>query len=145
MSIAAEMVRDPRKGANQVTTKTIANGSSSVYYGPSTPAETLVNNGVILTNPAKTAGSELGDDAITLYETNGITLVNTGTINATYSGTQNNGYGIKFIGTLADRISVTNTATGVIEDTGGYGEPRRVCRRLFCLSHTTMACSSAWA
>jgi hypothetical protein len=121
MSIAAEMVRDPRKGANQVTTKTIANGSSSVYYGPSTPAETLVNNGVILTNPAKTAGSELGDDAITLYETNGITLVNTGTINATYSGTQNNGYGIKFIGTLADRISVTNTATGVIEDTGGYG------------------------
>ena len=25
------------------------------------------------------------------------------------------------------------------------GEPRRVCRRLFGLSHATMACSSAWA
>jgi hypothetical protein len=24
-------------------------------------------------------------------------------------------------------------------------EPPRVCRRLFCLSHATMACSLAWA
>jgi antigen 43 len=106
-----------------VTTKIIPNGSSSVYYGPSSSNETLVNNSVILTNPSKTPGSELGDDAITIYEANGISLVNTGTINSTYSALGgNNGYGVLFIGTLSQQISITNAATGVIEATGAYGD-----------------------
>jgi DNA-binding response OmpR family regulator len=57
--------------------------------------------------------------------------------------------------TMADMIEACLTANGY-QVTGiactvakavalGRNEPRRVCRRLFCLSHTTMACSSAWA
>ena len=110
-----------------MATHTIPSGSQSVWYGTSTnppPAETLINNSVITTNPALSetdAGSEVADDAITLYETNGLTLINTGTINSTYSGTSNQGYGVLFIGTLTQQVTVTNTATGVIEDSGGSG------------------------
>jgi antigen 43 len=108
-----------------MTTKNIPAGSKGVYYGPGTPAETLVNNFTITTNPSGQVGSKNGDDAVNIYGVNGITLVNTGTINATYSSVNGNaGYGVQFDAKfgLPATISITNTATGIIEDTGGgYG------------------------
>jgi antigen 43 len=107
-----------------MTTKNIPAGSKGVYYGPGTPAETLVNKFTITTNPSGQVGSKNGDDAVNIYGVNGITLVNTGTINATYSSVNGNaGYGVQFDAKpgLPATISITNTSTGVIEDTGGYG------------------------
>ena len=114
-----------------MTTHTIASGSQSVWYGTTSnyshppPTQTLVNNSVISTNPALSAtdaGSEVADDAITFYETNGLTLINTGSIISTYSGTNNLGYGVEFIGNSGQQISITNAAGGVIEDSGGSGD-----------------------
>jgi hypothetical protein len=103
-----------------VTTKTIS-GSSGVYYGRNTPSETLVNNSVILSDP--TAGATFpGENALTVYEATGITLLNTGTINSTYAGSVNPGNGFEFAGTGTHQVSITNAVTGVIEDTGGAGE-----------------------
>ena len=71
-----------------MVTHTIASGSKSVVYGPSypAPAQTILNNSVITTDPALAVndyGSEHADDAITIYSLSGMTLVNTGTFDAT--------------------------------------------------------------
>ena len=46
---------------------------------------------------------------------------------------------------VAEIVAVTRPAGVPYLDWIGDSEPRRVCRRLFGLSHATMACSSAWA
>jgi len=107
-----------------MTTRNIPNGSKGVYYGPSTPAETLVNNFTITTNPSGQQGSRNGDVAVDIYGANGVTLVNAGTIDATYSSINGDaGYGVLFSAAFGTSITanITNTAAGVIEDTGGYG------------------------
>ncbi|HEX4366213.1 MAG TPA: hypothetical protein VH023_05255, partial [Rhodopila sp.] len=109
--------------SNLMTTKNIPSGSKGVYYGPGTPAETLVNNFVITTNPSGFPGSRNGDSAVDIYGANGVTLVNAGTIDATYASLNDAGYGVLFSAAAGTNLTahITNTAAGVIEDTGGYG------------------------
>jgi hypothetical protein len=115
-----------------VTTHTIASGSKSVVYSPTYPPPvnvlTLVNNSVITTDPAlavSDGGSEHADDAITIYSLSGITLVNTSTIDSTYSGLSygySPGFGVYFKSYNATQVgNITNTSTGVMEETGGNG------------------------
>jgi hypothetical protein len=106
-----------------VATHNIPSGSKGVSYGPASPApaQTLVNNYTILNNSGASPGSEIGDGAITIYELDGLTLINNGTIKSTYAATGNTGYGILFVGSLAQQISITNAAGGTIEATGEYG------------------------
>src|ERR1700733_2733811 len=105
-----------------MTTKKIqANSSNGVYYGPSSANDTIVNHYTIL-SPTTNPGSRYGDNAVDLYEANNLTLLNTGTINSRYAAANGSyGDGIVFIGEPGQHVSITNMATGVIEDTGGFG------------------------
>jgi hypothetical protein len=102
-----------------MTTKTIPSGAKGVFYGASTPAETIVNNSVVTNNPSSiTTDSRYA--ALTIYEAAGITLVNTGTFNSSYvSGSGSESYGVLVFNVIA---SVTNAASGVMEVTSGLGD-----------------------
>jgi hypothetical protein len=107
-----------------MTTKNIPNGSKGVYYGPGTPAETIVNNFTVTTNPSGQQGSRNGDTAVDIYGVHGVTLVNSSTIDATYSAINGDpGEAVLFSAAFGTTVNgyITNTAAGVIEDTGGYG------------------------
>jgi antigen 43 len=107
-----------------MTTKTIpANSSKGVYYGPGAANYTIVNNFTIL-NPNITADadSRYNVNGADIYEANNLTFRNNGTIDSRYaSANDETGAGIFFEGTPGQHISVTNAASGVIEDTGGIG------------------------
>ena len=114
-----------------MTTKNITHNGEFVYYGTGAeggtvvnPGDTIVNKAVITTNPSNEPGSREGDIALFIYNVNGVTLVNTNVINATYSASNGDaGYGVKFFAapSATQIVNITNAAAGVIEDTGGYG------------------------